>query len=153
MSDFTQFSAVEQLQYDAAASKERGKDYWRLAQGYRYYIGNYGSNRYIDVPTGFLTDGATIPRALWCILPPMGEYSQATTLHDYLCSTYVITEVINGVPTQVPITRKEIDDVLCEAMDVLGVTAWKEFVINTGVDFYRIMANPTEPKAGILVID
>lgn len=151
MSDFTQFSAVEQLQYDAAASKERGKDYWRLALGYRYYIGALGSDRYIDVPTGFLTDGATIPRALWWLLPPMGEYSQATTLHDYLCSTYEITTVVDGVPTRVSITRKEIDGILCEAMDVLGVTAWKEFVISTGVDFYRIMANPTEPKVGVVM--
>lgn len=152
MSEFTQFSAIEQLQYAAAVSKERGKDYWRVAEGYRYYIGTYGSNRYVEVPAGFLTDGATIPRALWWLLPPMGEYSQATTLHDYLCSTYEITVVENGVPTQVRITRKEIDDILTEAMEVLGVTAWKEFVINAGVDFYRIMTDPTEPKVQSLVV-
>jgi hypothetical protein len=146
MSVFTGFDAVEQLQYDLASSRSCDKDLWKLVPGFRYYIGREDSDSYVDVPTGFLTDGATIPRFLWWLLPPLGEYSQATTLHDWLCSTYRITRVINGVPTQVSITRKEIDGILAEAMNVLTVTPWKKFVINTGVDLYRIVKNPTTPK-------
>lgn len=146
MSDFTRFSAVESLGYDQAASRFYDKDYWKVAAGYRYYIGFEGSSRYVDVPTGFLTDGATVPRALWWLLPPLGEYSQATTLHDYLCRTYKVIEVINGVPTEVAVTRKEIDGILREAMEVLEVAAWKRFLINCGVEGYRAVVNPTKPK-------
>jgi len=151
MSTFTRFSAIEQLQYDKAASVLNNKDLWAVIPGFRYYIGSEGSDKYVDVETGFRTDGATIPRLLWWILPPMGEYSQACTLHDKLCQTYRITQIINGVPTQVPVTRKEIDEILKEAMDVLEVIAWKKFLINCGVDGYRIATNPTKPKAGYLV--
>jgi hypothetical protein len=151
MSTFTRFSAIEQLQYDKSMSVLNNKDLWAVIPGFRYYIGSEGSDKYVDVETGFRTDGATIPRFLWWILPPMGEYSQACTLHDKLCQTYRITQVINGVPTQVPVTRKEIDEILKEAMDVLEVVAWKKFFINCGVDGYRIATNPTVPKAGYLV--
>lgn len=151
MSTFTRFSAIEQLQYDKAASVLNNKDLWAVIPGFRYYIGSEGSDRYVDVETGFKTDGATIPRPLWWLLPPMGEYSQACSLHDKLCQTYKITQVINGVPTDVKVTRKEIDAILREAMDVLEVTPWKKFVINSGVDVYRIAANPTRPKVGYIV--
>lgn len=150
MSTFTRFSAIEQLRYDKAASVLNNKDIWDTIPGFRYYIGSEGSDRYVDVETGFKTDGATIPRFLWWLLPPMGEYSQACTLHDKLCQTYEITQVINGIPTQVPITRKEIDAILDESMLVLDVTPWKHNVIMTGVDFYRMAARPTRPKAGLL---
>ena len=146
MSDFTRFSAIEQLSYDKVTSKLYNRDYWKVGEGYRYYIGFKGSNRYVDIPTGFRTDGATIPRALWWLLPPLGEYSQATTLHDYLCNTYKVTEVINGIATEVAVTRKEIDSILAEAMKVLEVKAWKQFLINCGVDTYRVVTNPTTPK-------
>ena len=152
MSDFTRFSAEEQLKYDKAVSRRLGKDHWRVTPGYRYYIGKEGSTRYVDVPDGFLTDGATIPRGLWWLLPPLGEYSQATSLHDYLCRTYQITELIDGVPTQVAVTRAEIDAILREAMDVLQVTPWKKRVINAGVTVYRVTQRPTKPKTQPMVI-
>lgn len=41
------------------------------------------------VPAGFITDGATIPRFLWCLLPPNGSYFDEAVLHDYLVRNYV----------------------------------------------------------------
>lgn len=149
MSTFTRFSAIEQLQYDKATSDRFGKDIWEVIPGFRYYIGSEDSGEYVDVETGFKTDGATIPRLLWGILPPMGEYSQNCTLHDKLCQTYRITRVINGVATSVQITRKEIDRILKESMLVSGVTPWKRRFIMTGVNFYRITKNPTTPKSPV----
>lgn len=149
MSTFTRFSAIQQLQYDLPSSRMYNKDLWKLVPGFRYYIGSENSTRYVDVPTGFLTDGATIPRFLWWLLPPIGEYTQATTLHDYLCNTYKITEVINGVATEVAVTRKEIDAILAEAMEVLEVTRWKYNTINAGVTVYRVTTNPTKPKVAL----
>ena len=147
MSTFTRFSAEEQLRYSKLASAMYGKTMYETLPGFRYYIGSENSNEYVDVETGFLTDGATVPRALWWLLPPIDEYSQATTLHDKLCRTYTITRVINGMPTTVPITRKRIDEILKEAMDVLEVTPWKKKAIMVGVNFNRVVFNPTKPKA------
>lgn len=147
MSAFTRFSAEEQLRFNKLASAMYGKNLWDTLPGFRYYIGSENSNEYVDVETGFLTDGATVPRFLWWLLPPIDEYSQATTLHDKLCRTYTITRVINGIPTTVPVTRKRIDEILREAMDVLEVTPWKKEAIVLGVNISRIFTNPTKPKS------
>ena len=146
MSTFTRFSAEEQLRYDKTASVLNNKDIWDTIPGFRYYIGEENSTRYVDVETNFKTDGATIPRWLWWLLPPIGEYTQCTTLHDKLCTTYYITQVVNGVETRVRITRKQIDAILKESMDVMNITPWKKTVIMTGVNVYRLVKNPTTPK-------
>ena len=41
------------------------------------------------VPRGFTTDGATVPRFLWPIFPPISSYLEATVVHDYLIDTGV----------------------------------------------------------------
>lgn len=146
MSTFTRFSAEEQLKYNKQASLTYGKTLYETLPGFRYYIGSENSNEYVDVETGFLTDGATVPRALWWLLPPIDEYSQATTLHDKLCRTYAITRVVNGVATEVKISRKRIDEILKEAMEVLEVTPWKKEAIMLGVNAYRVLFNPSQPK-------
>lgn len=150
MSTFTRFSAEEQLRYNKKASVLNKKDLWNTLPGFRYGVGEKDSATYVDVESGFLTDGATIPRWLWWLLPPIGEYSQACTLHDKLCSTYYVLRVVNGAVTEVPITRKEIDAILDEALGVLEVTPWKHKIIMTGVNVYRLTTNPTKPKAGLL---
>ena len=42
--------------------------------------GNYD----IVVPQGLVTDFASVPRFLWSILPPIGKFSKASVIHDYL---------------------------------------------------------------------
>jgi hypothetical protein len=146
MSTFTNFTAEEQLVYNKALSLQAGKSLWNTRPGFRYYIGTKGSNRWVDVETNFVTDGATIPRWLWWLLPPIDEYTQCTTLHDKLCTTYFIIELIDGVEHRVPVTRKVIDEILKESMDVMEVTPWKKKAIMFGVNVNRILKNPTEPK-------
>ena len=41
----------------------------------------------ITVPNGFVTDLASVPRALWSIFPPFGLYSGASVVHDYIYRT------------------------------------------------------------------
>jgi hypothetical protein len=74
----------------------------------------------ITVPAGFKTDLASIPRIFWRVLPPVGKYDAAAVVHDYLYQN-------NGV------TRLTADDVLNEAMGVLGVPAWQRTIIYAGV--------------------
>lgn len=146
MTTFTQFDAEEHLVYLKGLSKLNKKDLWGTINSYRYYVGYKGSDTWVDVEVGFVTDGATIPRFLWWLLPPIGEYTQATSLHDKLCTTYQVTKLIDGVETQVRIDRKEIDRILEEALNVLEVTPWKIKTIMMGVNLHRKFANPVKPK-------
>jgi hypothetical protein len=38
----------------------------------------------IEVPAGFETDFASIPRMLWAIIPPRGRYNRPAIIHDFL---------------------------------------------------------------------
>lgn len=146
MSTFTNFDGEEQLRYNKALSLSAGVPLWDTLPGFRYYIGEKGSKRWVDVESGFVTDGATIPRFLWWLLPPIEEYTQCTTLHDKLCSTYYIIELVDGVEQRVPVTRKVIDQILKESMDVMEITPWKKHAIMAGVNLHRVLRNPKEPK-------
>ncbi len=46
-------------------------------------------DKHIIVPSGFITDFASIPRWLWSIIAPHGKYSDSTAVHDFLYSTAV----------------------------------------------------------------
>ena len=40
----------------------------------------------VEVPKGFITNGANIPRLFWSIFPPNSpEYLSAVVVHDYMC--------------------------------------------------------------------
>jgi hypothetical protein len=39
---------------------------------------------HVEVPKGFVTDLASIPRIFWSLLQPAGEYAYAAIIHDYL---------------------------------------------------------------------
>lgn len=79
-----------------------------LTEPFAYHIGNYPSEEIITVPAGFVTDFASVPRALWWLFPPHGKYAKAAIVHDYL---YV----------QAYKTKAFADGVFFEAMGVLGV--------------------------------
>lgn len=36
------------------------------------------------IPAGFETDGATVPRFLWVLVPRVGRYFRASIVHDYM---------------------------------------------------------------------
>lgn len=144
MSSFTRANAA--ITYDREASVILRKKHWRNLQVFRYYIGEVGSNEYVDVPVGILSDGATVPWPASILIPPWGSYSQCVLLHDYLCNTYEKTVVVKGVPTQVKITRAEIDEIFHEAMHVANVEVWRRELIMLGINTYRTIANPKGPK-------
>jgi hypothetical protein len=76
--------------------------------------------RPILIPAGFITDCASIPRFLWPILPPFGEYTKAAILHDWL---YQFGDF----------TRAESDWTFLEAMIALDVPVWKQWALYSGV--------------------
>lgn len=80
----------------------------------------YALGRVINVPAGFETDFASVPRVLWTIVPPWGEYFKATIVHDYLY-------VIGTVP------RAEADAIFLELMERAGVSRLRRTVMYLGV--------------------
>ena len=67
---------------------------------------------HVIVPIGFVTDLASIPAALWGMLPPAARYSYPAIIHDYL---YWFQ----------PCTRAEADAVFQSAMGDLRVSSAK----------------------------
>lgn len=78
----------------------------------------------IKVPAGFRTDLASTPRILWCWLPPMGEYSIAAVVHDYLCEN---------------IDRKTADLVFYELMLKYRTYKYKALMMYYAVRLYAIL--------------
>jgi hypothetical protein len=46
--------------------------------------GQTGKLEAISVPTGFVTDFASVPRPFWSLLPPDGDYTYPAIVHDYM---------------------------------------------------------------------
>jgi len=84
------------------------KQYWKTLRKFRYYVGEEDGDDFIDVPKGFKTDFASVPRMFWTIFPPDGIWSQAAVLHDY---NYTVKKR----------SRKDCDNIFLESMQVLGV--------------------------------
>ena len=83
-----------------------GKDRFRVYKDFKCY--GY------TIHTGFITNGADIPRVLWSIFPPNSpEYLSAVVLHDYMCAKRDV------------FTYKEADDAFYRAMVDIGVSKWK----------------------------
>ena len=71
----------------------------------------------IAVPAGFISDGASVPRAMWSIYPPFGKYLEAAIVHDWFCAL--------GHEGNSPIGSVTAAKVFREAMQVCGVSRWR----------------------------
>jgi hypothetical protein len=91
-------------------------------KGMALEVGDKGWFR-IEVPTGFVTDFASIPRFFWRVIgaPAEGKYRLAAVVHDYLYRTPGIC------------MRNQADSVLREAMVVSGCSAFDVHAIYWGV--------------------
>ncbi len=142
MSSFTAFSAPLSIQYDPKASAILGADHWRVTEPFQYMIGSKTSRQWVTVPAGYLTDGATVPRLFWSLIPPWGSYGQAAVVHDLLCEYLSIVE--DGKLK--PITRQRCDEIFLEAMTVLGVPVSTRLIISEGVSLYRNVTGVSRPS-------
>jgi hypothetical protein len=84
----------------------------------RYFSDLLG--REVEVPAGFETDFASIPKFIWSVLPQHGRYDRAAVVHDFLYRT-------GGVQ------RGQADDVFREAMIVCKVVDREQRIIYWGV--------------------
>lgn len=85
---------------------------WKIMQSITYEDDKYR----IIVPSGFITDFASVPKIFWNIVPPVGKYAPAAVVHDWLYSTKKLS-------------RKEADKIFLRAMKELGVSLWKRYIM------------------------
>lgn len=113
MSSFTRFSGKLDL---GPLNKKTGTR--PVFKAFDYYVGSLQSGVWVEVPLGFETDGASVPKVLWWILPPFGKYGQAAVVHDKLYRDGIL--LVDGKPVRV--TRAKADAIFLEAMGVLKVS-------------------------------
>lgn len=117
--------------YSNHASNVLGKDHWVVKKEFRYHIDG-DKNKVVIVPRGFLTDGATVPRLLWGIIPPWGKYGQAVVLHDYLCE---FTGFWNYNQWET-IQREDADLIFKSALKELGVNSLTRYLMYGAVSLF-----------------
>lgn len=108
-----------------------GRD-WRITQAFRFQIDLGELKGVITVPVGFVTDFASIPKALWNILPPTGGYDEAAVVHDYL---YVTGGSVPAWPDHI-FTKKEADKIFLYAMQDLQVPWYQRYVMYQAVRWF-----------------
>lgn len=129
MSSFTRFNAGLSLRFLGRSCDGRN-DVWKLNEGFEFYL-EKDKNSFIRVPEGFITDGASVPRLFWLLLPPWGEYGQAAVLHDYLLEGGLVhneTEKVSFIVKR-DVARKYFYD----AMKVVKVRRWRRYLMIGGV--------------------
>lgn len=100
-----------------------GRVMYRLDREMRFRLPNgYGS---ITVPGGFVTDFASVPRWLWWICPPSGDYTPAAVVHDFIYAR-----------RQRAFSRWFADAVFRLAMEACGVPLWRRWAMWAAVRLY-----------------
>lgn len=114
---FTNFDSELFVEADPVASDVLNKKYFKVTKSFRFYFSADRPNVWGYVPAGFLTDGASVPRPFWWVVPPWGRHGQAAVLHDILCET--LTMFKDELPYR--ISRKEADRAFYDAMKATQV--------------------------------
>ena len=86
------------------------------------FVVSYADRKFL-VPRGFETDLASVPRILWSIFPPHGQYSKAAVLHDYL---YRVSKL----------SRAHCDRIFLDCMEALGVPLVQRRAMYLGVRMF-----------------
>jgi hypothetical protein len=105
---------------------------WTLHAPFRYWLDGLHKGDVITIPAGFQTDFASIPRALWSILPPTGRYGKAAVLHDFLYQNLGLVRINPTVEAEAIVkrfTRAECDGIFRDAMLVLGVSSFTAYAM------------------------
>jgi len=106
---------------------------WILLEPCVYYLKSLQGDEWVEVGEGFITDFGSIPRLLWNLpgLSPFGKYRRAYVVHDKL----FIAPVVRTKTSVRVIDFTEANDILIEAMQVLGAGWFLRKVIWLGVRF------------------
>jgi len=111
----------------------RFRDPWYYLIEPIYWIPNLdqrGHFQAVEVPKGFVTDLASIPWQLLCLLRPDGEYAHAAIVHDYLYWTRDRTRLMSDEILKSSMEDFQVDKVkiqaIYSAVRAFGESAWNE---------------------------
>lgn len=141
MSSFTQFSAKLSTTYAEEESKALGGKYYWVDPGFSFYS-SHDPTETITIETGYLTDGASVPKFLQWLIPAWGKHGQCAVVHDKLCETWQTNKR--------KLNRKQVDEIFFDAMRVAGVNVFRRKAIELGVTAYRLYTKPTKPSPAAL---
>ena len=96
---------------------------WELVESLHFRI---DEDTFIDIPKGFITDLASIPRVLTPFFPVHGLHTRAAVMHDWLYANK--GDVASG-----PYTRKQADELFLIGMRALGVGQFKSWMMYKAV--------------------
>lgn len=129
--NFKHFDSSLGIEYSYYAKDKLGTDFWIVKKEFVYKT----DDGYVNIPKGYLTDGASVPRIFWNIIPPWGDYGQACVLHDYLCEyPYIYKD-----NEKITLTRHQVNKILYNSMRELGVSVIKSNTIYYAVEAYRLV--------------
>jgi hypothetical protein len=100
---------------------------WLTRREFGYDVGIEGSGNTIEVPIGFMTDFASVPRIFWVFLPQWGRYGNAAVIHDYCYWAQTRS-------------RGESDNIFLEAMEVLKVGWFTRYLMYWAVRIFGGLA-------------
>lgn len=100
--------------------KQIGPRLWRLKEPIYFSV----DGRKYTVPPEFETDGASVPRILWPLFPPMSDYTNAAVVHDYLYKEDVIDD------------RYEADAIFLNLMLTLNVGDFRARIMHKAVNWF-----------------
>lgn len=80
----------------------------------------------VTVPVGYRSNFASVPRMFWNYLPPVGRYSKACVVHDWLIDSKESNDL----------TIREINEIFFECMSVLKVNVIFKYVMYGAVELY-----------------
>lgn len=152
------FRITDRFQVEELAGESvGGRQLVRLTAPIEYRVGSADSGQIIVVPAGFKTDFASIPWGFRNLFPPLGKYSRAAVVHDFLyrvrgdapeasVELYLREELtreqadaLEALRRDRPTinarrySRREADDVFREAMSVLGVDPIRRNIMHRAV--------------------
>jgi hypothetical protein len=105
----------------------------------------------LEVPVGFVTDFASIPRVFWSLLPPDGEYTYPAIIHDYLYWTQQRTredaDEIFKIGMQEFSVKESVVTAVYQAVRLGGGSAWNENARLRSAGEKRILTKfPDDPR-------
>lgn len=141
---------IYSVHYSKEFSDQLSTPHWITLENYVYYLGEKHSNEWVVVPRGYATDGASVPPAFRGILPVFGKHGSAVILHDWLCEYgYVWHMAVDGLVTKRHLTRKAIDDIFLEALEVIDYSPTTISLVGLGLMAHRAWAKPPVPNLNV----
>lgn len=129
------------LELHKAATEVFNRTLWMTLNTFRYYL-DKSRHLYVEIPFGFLTDGATVPSIATSLFPRFDVYAQSALVHDYLCE-YLSVKDKDG--NDVPISRARADELFYYAMLTQGIDKSKAKAMFTAVRGYVIISGKRGP--------